>query len=197
MNIIIRRRHTVFDYQISGGRGEKVLRRGLFVGRFQPFHLGHLHVAKKILEEVDELIIVVGSSQYSHTIDNPFKAGERITMIRKAMEEARIAQSRYWVIPVPDLHMHMMWVAEVVGYTPKFEIVFSNHALTRRLFKEAGFEVKTIEFYKRKTCSSTEIRRRMLEGKVWEELVPAAVADYVKSISGVSRLQDIVKTDTA
>ncbi|MEM3766696.1 MAG: adenylyltransferase/cytidyltransferase family protein, partial [Candidatus Bathyarchaeia archaeon] len=32
-------------------------KRGLFVGRFQPFHKGHLHVIKEILSEVDELVI--------------------------------------------------------------------------------------------------------------------------------------------
>jgi len=49
-----------------------MVKRGLFVGRFQPFHLGHLGVVKDILNEVDELVIVVGSAQYSHRIDNPF-----------------------------------------------------------------------------------------------------------------------------
>ncbi|HDM88409.1 MAG TPA: nicotinamide-nucleotide adenylyltransferase, partial [Candidatus Bathyarchaeota archaeon] len=43
------------------------MRRGLFIGRFQPPHLGHLHAIKQALEECDELIIVIGSSQYSHT----------------------------------------------------------------------------------------------------------------------------------
>ncbi|MEM1589096.1 MAG: adenylyltransferase/cytidyltransferase family protein, partial [Candidatus Bathyarchaeia archaeon] len=47
-------------------------KRGLFVGRFQPFHKGHLQAVKEILDEVDELVIVVGSAQYSHRIDNPF-----------------------------------------------------------------------------------------------------------------------------
>ncbi|MGF3523208.1 MAG: adenylyltransferase/cytidyltransferase family protein, partial [Candidatus Bathyarchaeia archaeon] len=62
--------------------------RGLYVGRFQPFHLGHLDAIQKILEEVEEIVIVIGSSQYSHNIHNPFTAGERLVMIRKALEEA-------------------------------------------------------------------------------------------------------------
>ena len=41
-------------------------KRGLFVGRFQPFHLGHLDMVKYALTEVDELIIVIGSAQDSH-----------------------------------------------------------------------------------------------------------------------------------
>ena len=48
------------------------MKRGVFVGRFQPFHKGHLEFIKKILKEVEELIIIVGSSQFSHRIDNPF-----------------------------------------------------------------------------------------------------------------------------
>ena len=62
--------------------------RALFVGRFQPFHYGHLHAIEKILEECDELVLVVGSAQMSHEHDNPFTAGERIEMIRAYAEQA-------------------------------------------------------------------------------------------------------------
>ena len=55
--------------------------RALFVGRFQPFHYGHLHAVESILKENDELLLVVGSAQMSHEPDNPFTAGERIEMI--------------------------------------------------------------------------------------------------------------------
>lgn len=52
--------------------------RGIYPGRFQPFHLGHLEVLKWGLNKVDELIVLVGSAQESHTLTNPFTAGERI-----------------------------------------------------------------------------------------------------------------------
>ena len=94
-----------------------MVKRGVFVGRFQPFHNGHLEVIKKIVDEVDELVIIVGSSQYSHRLDNPFTAGERITMIRKALEEEGIQLSRIWIIPVPDVHQHALWVSQIVGYS--------------------------------------------------------------------------------
>lgn len=169
--------------------------RGLYVGRFQPFHLGHLHAIKYILSEVDEVIIVIGSAQYSHRPDNPFTAGERVTMIRKALDEAEISPSRYWIIPIRDMHIHMMWVAEVKGYTPKFEYVYSNEPLTRRLFMEAGFPVKSIPFNKRHVYLATEIRDRMVKNKSWTELVSKSVAEYVNKIDGVARLQDLTKTD--
>ena len=67
--------------------------RGLFVGRFQPFHLGHLDAIEATLERVEELIIVVGSGEYSHSDKNPFTAGERVEMIRAALKEAKWTQA--------------------------------------------------------------------------------------------------------
>jgi nicotinamide-nucleotide adenylyltransferase len=170
-------------------------KRGLFVGRFQPFHLGHLSAIKDILKEVEELVIVIGSAQYSHNLNNPFTAGERLIMVRKALEEAGMDYSRVWVVPVPDAHLHMMWVSAVEGYTPPFDVVYSNEPLTRRLFIEAKYRVKSIRFHERKLYSSTEIRERMLKGESWEKLVPRSVAVFIKEIDGVNRLRDLIKSD--
>ena len=170
-------------------------KRGLFVGRFQPFHLGHLAAIKDVLKEVDELVIVIGSAQYSHNLNNPFTAGERLIMVRKALEEAGIDYSRVWVVPVPDAHLHMMWVSAVEGYTPSFSVVYSNEPLTRRLFIEAKYRVKSIRFHERKLYSSTEIRERMLKEESWEKLVPKSVAVFIKEIDGVNRLRDLTKSD--
>jgi nicotinamide-nucleotide adenylyltransferase len=61
--------------------------------------------------------------------------------------------------------------------------------------KEAGLKVKPCPFHKRELYSATEVRRRMLEGKNWEALVPKSVVAYIKKIDGVQRLQDLNKTD--
>jgi nicotinamide-nucleotide adenylyltransferase len=172
-----------------------MVKRGLFVGRFQPFHLGHLEAVKDILKEVEELVIVVGSAQYSHNVNNPFTAGERLTMIREALKDAKIDSGRVWVVPVPDVHLHMMWVSSVEGYTPCFDVVYSNEPLSRRLFIEAGYKVKAIRFHERKLYSSTEIRERMLKDDSWEKLVPKSVAAFIKEIDGVNRLRDLNKSD--
>jgi len=172
-----------------------MVKRGLYVGRFQPFHLGHLGAVKSILEDVEELVIVIGSAQYSHNIDNPFTAGERLVMIRKALEEARIDRSRVWIVPVPDVHLHMLWVSALEGYTPRFDVVFSNEPLTRRLFTEARYKVKPVRFFSRKVYASTLIREKMLKGESWEKLVPKSVAEFIKEIDGVSRLRDLTKSD--
>ena len=170
-------------------------KRGLYVGRFQPFHLGHLEAIKDVFKEVSELVIVIGSAQYSHNIDNPFTAGERLVMIRRALQKADIDYSRLWVVPVPDVHLHMLWVSALEGYTPHFDVVYSNEPLTRRLFMEAGYEVKSIRFFQRKVYTSTLIRKKMLTNENWTKLVPKSVAEFINEIDGVNRLQDLTRTD--
>ncbi len=167
----------------------------LFVGKFNPFHKGHMEALKRILQDGDEVIIVVGSSQYSHELDQPFTTGERITMIRLALREAGVDPSRYLIVPIPDVQAHNTWVPQVISYTPKFEVVYSNDPLTRRLFKESGFTIKAIPFYNREVYSATEVRRRMLKDEDWESLVPSSIAKFIKEINGVERLKDLMKTD--
>ena len=172
-----------------------MINRGLYVGRFQPFHIGHLDAIKYALRDVDELVVVIGSAQYSHNSNNPFTAGERLVMIHRALVEAGVDISKLWIVPVPDVHLHMLWVSAVEGYTPKFNVVFSNEPLTRRLFTEAGYPVKNLPLFDRKQYISTLIREKMVMGDSWTELVPKAVADFINEIDGVNRIRDLARTD--
>jgi nicotinamide-nucleotide adenylyltransferase len=147
------------------------------------------------LKKLPELIIAIGSAQFSHTLHNPFTAGERVTMIRLALDEAKINAADYFLIPVRDLRIHDLWVPHLVSQTPRFEVVFSNEPVTSRLFKEAGFRVEPIPFYDREEYSSTEIRERVVHGKSWEELVSPSVAAYIKNVFGDERLRELALSD--
>ena len=37
--------------------------RAFYIGRFQPYHFGHHTIIKQIAEEVDELVVGIGSAQ--------------------------------------------------------------------------------------------------------------------------------------
>jgi nicotinamide-nucleotide adenylyltransferase len=89
----------------------------------------------------------------------------------------------------------MLWVSALEGYTPKFEVVFSNEPLTQRLFTEKGYPVKNIPFFDRQLYMSTIIREKMLLNESWIALVPKSVAAFIKEIDGVNRLRDLAKTD--
>lgn len=60
---------------------------GIYIGRFQPFHTGHLETVKIMLEECDQIIISVGSHNRPKTIKNPWTSEERIEIIKKALIE--------------------------------------------------------------------------------------------------------------
>ena len=173
----------------------RLVNRGLYVGRFQPFHLGHLGAIKEVLTKVDELVIVIGSAQHSHNLKNPFTAGERLVMIQHSLHETNIDLDRVWIVPVPDMHLHMLWVSAVEGYTPKFNKLYSNEPLTRRLFVESGYTVESISLFDRQTYASTFVREKMLKGENWADLVPKSVADFINKIDGINRLRDLVRTD--
>ncbi len=168
-------------------------RSGLLIGRFQPFHLGHLYAVKYSLERVEFIYIIVGSSQKSHQPDNPFTAGERVAMIKAALEEEGIDCRRWLILPLPDAEAHSLWVSSVKATVPRFDVVFSNDPLTKTLFSEEGIRVLDIEFRERDKLSATEIRRRIVEGEEWESLVPKAVARIIVETGGVERIRTLNK----
>lgn len=166
--------------------------RGLYIGRFQPYHLGHQSVIKRIAEDVDEIVIVIGSAQESHTPENPFTAGERMDMIHAALGDLR---GRCYVIPLQDIKRNAVWVSHVRSMTPRFDVVYSNNPLVIQLFTEVGIEVRRSPMYLREIYSGTAIRRLMLEDGDWRSLVPEPVASVVEEIGGAKRLMNISKND--
>ena len=66
------------------------MKRGVYVGRFQPLHNGHLTDIKAASKEVDELAIGIGSSQEDHTAQNPFTTTERMEMISLTLKKEGI-----------------------------------------------------------------------------------------------------------
>lgn len=168
---------------------EKV--RGILIGRMQPVHNGHMQVISKILEEVDEIIIGIGSAQLSHELKDPFTAGERIVMMSQALADAGVDSSRYYIIPMQDINFNAIWVSHVKMLTPPFSIVYSGNPLVKQLFSEEGFEVRQPPLYDRIHLSGTEVRKRILEDDDWQELVPKATADVIAEINGIERIKNL------
>ena len=174
-------------------RGEgRIMKRGFYVGRFQPYHNGHQSVLEHIAGKVDEIIIGIGSAQLSHHVENPFTAGERVLMITRSLASL---DCPFYVIPIEDIQRNALWVAHVRSMAPPFDTCYSSNPLVVRLFKEAGIKVQSPAMYERDTLSGTEIRRRMLAGEPWKSLVPPAVVQVLKEIDATGRLRQIVRDD--
>lgn len=169
--------------------------RGILIGRMQPPHKGHVEVIKKILEEVDEIVIGIGSAQQSHDLKDPFTAGERVMMLNHALVENDIDSSRYYIIPMEDINFNAIWPAHVKMMTPPFKKVYSGNPLVKQLFKEEGYEVLSPPLYHRKEYSGREIRRRILEDENWEDLVCQSTVKLINEINGVERLKNLSKKE--
>lgn len=171
--------------------GKSMGKRAIFIGRFSPFHLGHLEIVKNVMKEEDELIIAIGSAQQSHTENNPFTAGERVLMIRESLLEEGINLQNIFIIPIPDIFRNPVWVQHVISFCPEFSVVYTNNSLLCRLFFEAGIQVKSPKLVKRSVYKGTYIRQLMINDEKWEHLIPSSVAKIIIEIEGVKRIREI------
>jgi bifunctional NMN adenylyltransferase/nudix hydrolase len=55
----------------------------VYIGRFQPLHLGHVHVLEHALAQSDLVVVLVGSAHQARTIKNPFTYEERELLIQR------------------------------------------------------------------------------------------------------------------
>ncbi|MDW8063745.1 MAG: nicotinamide-nucleotide adenylyltransferase [Candidatus Caldarchaeum sp.] len=170
------------------------MRRGLFIGRFQPFHLGHLKVVEHILASQQEVVIGVGSAQYSHTLDNPFTAGERIEIISRTLKQS-VGLDRVFIVPIPDIGEHRLWVSRVISFCPEFQTVYSNNSLVQILFQEAGFRVESVPFFDRDKMMGREIRKLISTGGDWRSRLHPEAVKYLERIGAEKRLSAIITND--
>ena len=166
---------------------------GLIVGRFQPFHRGHLAVISTLRNAHPDasLILAIGSAQESFTMENPFTAGERVEMIQRALAEARIEGCL--PVPVADIHQHAQWAAYLQGLLPAFDVVYTNNPLTRLLFEREGIRVESPAWVDRERFQGVVVRGRILKHQNWAELVPPAVARFLEEIGAPERLRRIAE----
>lgn len=169
---------------------------GLMIGRFQPFHNGHLKLAHQILKECEELIIAVGSSQFNYTFSNPFTAGERIYFIHDSLVESKIDLRRVYVVPILNLENNAIWVQHLKSMLPKFDSIYSGNKFVLELLSHTSdnFSVRTPIFYNENDCNGTNIRMNIVMDKEWKNFVPNAVYRIISDLDGIQRIKVLFET---
>jgi len=158
------------------------MKKGLFIGRFQPFHNGHLAAVRQALKEVDELIIGIGSSQFSNEKENPFSYEERKKMISSVLKKYP-----YKVYPIPDTDDDERWIRNIQQILPKFDIVYSGNPITISLFNKNKISVHNIKLMK--GISSSKIRELIKKRKPWKHLTPREIVIFLKKNYGIERIK--------
>lgn len=162
------------------------MKRGLFIGRFQPLHLGHFSVIKTMEQEVDEIIIGIGSAQKKFTAYNPFLLEERMAMIEAGIKDS--INKKYYLIGIDDIDNYPKWVKHVESLVPKFDVVYAGNTITQKLFKDAGYDIRALED---NIIHATEIRNRIYKDENWKDLVPEGTAKVIEKVNGVKRIKKI------
>ncbi|MDP7282377.1 MAG: adenylyltransferase/cytidyltransferase family protein [Candidatus Undinarchaeales archaeon] len=146
---------------------------GLFIGRFQPFHNGHLHVIKQILKECDKIIIGIGSANSEITEQNPLTSTKRKELIEQVLQSENI--TNYRIVLINDQETHQLWADEVRKKANPFDTMYVSGDNVRLDFiKSCGFEVKEVDFLD--GISATKIRELKKNGQPWQQFVPPIVA---------------------
>lgn len=188
------------------------MQSALFIGRFQPFHLGHLDVIKKILKNNERVIIVIGSAEKNFLPDNPLTSGERFQLIEEALREAKIPAKRYCIIPVRNVNNYALWVNHVNCYIPPYTRLFTGSEIVKACYegkyhrpddknkhatKSRSENLIGPEIFQLKRVlhvNATKVREAILKKKNWGKLVPPVVAKILKSWNIQKRLHDIKET---
>ncbi|AFS83634.1 nicotinamide-nucleotide adenylyltransferase [Candidatus Nitrosopumilus sediminis] len=162
---------------------------GLLIGRFQPFHLGHLKALEFALTKVDKLWIGLGSSNKPIEKNNPFTAEQRKEMILSSIDDSM--KKRISIYFIPDVDNHMRWIEKIDTIVPKFDIIFSNDELTKHLYSKRNIQVLSIPFLNRKSLSGTNIRDLIISDQKWDDLVPAGTRNFLKNFDAKEHLKNL------
>ena len=85
----------------------------VLIGRFQPFHLGHLALLQQALQTAQQVVVVLGSAFQARSPKNPFTWQERAALIRSSLPAADAA--RVHCVPVRDYYDEPRWVQAVMA----------------------------------------------------------------------------------
>ena len=162
---------------------------GLLIGRFQPFHLGHLDAVLFGLSRTENLFIGIGSSNKSNERKNPFSAEERTEMIISSIESSMI--DRLKIFDIPDVDNHEKWTFEIDQIVPKYDIVFTNDEFTKTLFEKHQINVIQVRLKDRENFSGTNIRQLILDDENWQDFVPHGTRKVLDRINATDRLKNL------
>lgn len=148
----------------------------LFIGRFQPFHLGHWYSLQKCLEIAEKVVILVAKAEAAGEVNDPWSVKERKRMVCEVVRAHKLDRRIAHIVSCPDYPSDARWLSEVKKRVGEFEVVVSNNDWTLRVFREAGYPVRESGLHNREELEGVKVRELMRAGDLrWEARVPKEV----------------------
>lgn len=191
---------------LDGSHTDKPFDFLVFIGRFQPFHLGHHSVIQEALNQATRVIVLIGSSHQPRSIRNPWNFSEREQQIQQCFAPEQRAR----IITLPlmdDLYNDRNWVTRVQQSVNGVVSLYPPH-----IGRESprigliGYEKDHTSYYLAmfpqwssvnaqavKGLSSTPLREAyFLEGQLPQDKVPAATLEWLRQFQTTQPYRDIV-----
>ncbi|MCL4375156.1 adenylyltransferase/cytidyltransferase family protein [Patescibacteria group bacterium] len=144
----------------------------LLIGRFQPFHYGHLYLLKKTLSVTDRIIIGIGSANVTDG-NNPYSFVLRQKMINTVIKQEGFTKAVIQIVGLDDFPDDQQWLQQLLKNVKSFDVVVGNNEWTNSILAGAGYPIMRIGYYQRYRYEGVKIRRLMQEGKNWQDRIPA------------------------
>lgn len=152
----------------------------VFIGRFQPFHNGHLYSLMKCLDLVEKIVIGVGSSNVSGTEENPLGYEVRKEMIEEVVRKESLKNRVVKIVPIADFPSDDDWVEEVNKRVGEFDVVVGNNDWTNGALSNVGYEVYETGFHDRDKLEGARIREMLKQGyEEWKRRVPGYLVKMI------------------
>jgi len=150
------------------------------IGRFQPFHNGHLALLTEALALATQVVVVLGSAHQARSPRHPFTWAERAEMLRLALPEAD--RERVQFLPLRDLYDEGRWVQAVregvqaLGGTGSVLLVgHFKDATSDYLRRFSPWQLHSLP--RQHAVDATDLRAALFEAE--PEALPAVLASWV------------------
>ena len=164
----------------------------LFIGRFQPFHKGHIKTIVSICKNKDKIKIVIGSKQFSFTKINPFTFEERKEMIESSLKDQNFKS--FEIFGLEDKNEYKRWYKDLISTVGNFDVCYTGNKLVKRILSDNKQRVETVDYFHIDKFSGTNIRKTILKNKNIEDLVPKATLKVIHKTNGIERIKNIERT---
>lgn len=136
---------------------------GVFIGRFQPCHEGHIHAIGVAASQVTQLIVLVGSANRARSIKNPWTYTERVQMLRKKLRAAGVENVDFK--PINDYaYNDEQWISDVkvtIRGSTIFDVVLFGHSKEGNNYLKWFPEWEFREINAQYQINATQVREKM------------------------------------
>ncbi|MFA5108301.1 MAG: adenylyltransferase/cytidyltransferase family protein [Candidatus Micrarchaeia archaeon] len=154
----------------------------IFIGRFQPPHLGHEKAISYLLKKYEKITIAIGSSNKKRDSTNPFCARERLYLLRKIIHSHAGWKNKISLCLLKDNPSDKQWALSFrKRFSPNKYAIFSANSLVRNLLKKEGYALDGSPLFNRIEWEGTKIREKMRKNIPCSLRLPVSIRQYMKS----------------